>query len=465
MSLLLALLVVLAPLAVGVMLTLIAVGKSVKEIDASVLGYGLILGMLLATVILRAMGAANLTLTSSGFLLVSLVTLLFVGLFCKRRLIPPTRHVKQEAVTNNIPLNLSLYQKLVFLLMVALVAAHIIVPAVEASYRPLYPWDAAMHWATKSKVWFENQSLLPFVSNSDWLLLPTDRVAYTDHHANYPPTMPLLQVWICLAIGVWSSSAIAAPWFFFLVALALVFYGQAINLGVSRLCAICFTYFLVSLPMIGTHAALAGYSDFPLGVVVLAALAMLVEAEKKKTTGRLALAVVLAISATQIKNEGFFWALSLVPCALLLFCEQRLAIMLSLGAGLLALTMLFLIPTDFVIAGHSLETLRISFNPQALVAVFAQFTETDSWHHMPVLVLGAFILSVPYLKRDRTLLALLAAMASALFLYLLLFSLTKFSLGALRKTDSVRILLHLAPALMFFAMLVYKRLSDSLRSC
>ncbi|MEM1145211.1 MAG: hypothetical protein AAGI88_21745, partial [Pseudomonadota bacterium] len=391
------------------------------------------------------------------------VTLLAVGAFYRRGLTSQRSHAKQESGSNDIPLNTSLFPKLVFFLMAALIAAHILVPAVEASYRPLYPWDAAMHWATKSKVWFETQSLQPFVSNSDWLRLPPDGIAYTDHHAKYPPTMPLLQVWICLAIGVWNSSAIAAPWLLFLLALSLVFYGQAVNLGVSRLCAICFTYFLVSLPLIGTHTALAGYADFPLGVVVLAALAMLVEAEQQKSPARLAIAAVLTIAATQIKNEGFFWALSLVPCALFLYCRIRVATMLSLGAGLLALGTFFLIPTDFMIAGHSLETLKISFKPQALIAVFTQFTETDSWHLMPVLILGAFVFSIQHLAKDTTLRAFLSALVAAFILYLLLFSLTKFSLGAVRKTASLRILLHLTPALMFFAMLVYQRVSNPLR--
>ncbi|MEM6303024.1 MAG: hypothetical protein AAF749_14865, partial [Pseudomonadota bacterium] len=220
MALLVSSLVLLTPLGAGVVLMLIAVNKSVKQIDASVLGYGIILGMLLATAVLRGMGVAKLALTSSGFLLASFVILLAVGAFYVTGLTPQTSHAEQESGSKDIPLNASLFPKLVFLLMAALIAAHILVPAVEASYRPLYPWDAAMHWATKSKVWFETQSLKPFVSNSDWLRLPPDGIAYTDHHAKYPPTMPLLQVWICLAIGVWNSSAIAAPWLLFLLALS-----------------------------------------------------------------------------------------------------------------------------------------------------------------------------------------------------------------------------------------------------
>ncbi|MEO0435458.1 MAG: hypothetical protein AAF098_00980 [Pseudomonadota bacterium] len=462
MSLLSSFLILLAPLGAGLLLTLVATNKSVKETDASLLGYGLLVGMLLATAILRGFGAANLALTSSAFLLAAFLLLLATGAVYKLRSAQHASYSKQETSANTSLLSQSLYARFVFLLMLALIAAHIAVPALEASYRPLYPWDAAMHWATKSKVWFETRSLVPFVSNSDWLLLPSDRISYTDHHANYPPTMPLLQVWVCLAVGAWNSSAISAPWMMFLVALSLVFYGQAVNLGVSRLCAICFTYLMVSLPMIGTHTALAGYADFPLGVVVLAALALLVEAEQKSSQGRLVLAIVLAVWATQIKNEGFFWALSLLPCALFLYCQIKVATALTVAAGLLALLMFFLIPTDLVIAGHSLESLKISFNGEALAAVFTQFTETDSWHLMPVLLLGAFILCANYVVRDKTLMAFLAALVAALILYLLLFSVTKFSFGALRKTASLRIFLHLTPALMFFAMLVYQQVSDSL---
>ena len=69
--------------------------------------------------------------------------------------------------------------------------------AAEIMWRPLYPWDAWGQWATKARVWFELGRIVPFVRADVWLSAAT--AAYFDASPDNPSTVPLLQVWICVA--------------------------------------------------------------------------------------------------------------------------------------------------------------------------------------------------------------------------------------------------------------------------
>ncbi len=82
-----------------------------------------------------------------------------------------------------------------------------------------------MHWATKARVWFEYNRIVPFVTKDAWLEMGGAGV-FTDRHPDYPVTVPLLQVWMNLALGHWDESLMNLPWLLCLIALGSAFYGQ-----------------------------------------------------------------------------------------------------------------------------------------------------------------------------------------------------------------------------------------------
>ncbi len=86
---------------------------------------------------------------------------------------------------------LSAQQKVLLVLLVLLIVLRLVTLGLELVWRPLFPWDATMHWATKARVWFDSQSLVPFVENGQWLELGGAGV-FTDHHPGYPVTTPLV---------------------------------------------------------------------------------------------------------------------------------------------------------------------------------------------------------------------------------------------------------------------------------
>ncbi len=135
--------------------------------------------------------------------------------------------------------------------------------AAEVAWRPLYPWDAWVQWATKARVWYELGHLAPFVRADVWLA--GGNGAYFDASPNYPATVPLLQVWTCVALGRWDDSAMNWPWLAILVALVAAMYGALRGEGVAPLLALFGAYLLASLPLVDVHVALAGYADLPMG--------------------------------------------------------------------------------------------------------------------------------------------------------------------------------------------------------
>jgi hypothetical protein len=136
----------------------------------------------------------------------------------------------------------TLHQAL-FIGLALLIVLRITTLGLEIIWRPLFPWDATMHWATKTRVWFEFKDIVPFVDNFEWLR-SGDEAVFTDRHPHYPQAIPLLQVWMNLALGRWDESLMNLPWLLCLVALGSAFFGMLRFSVVHRLLAMFGTYLL-----------------------------------------------------------------------------------------------------------------------------------------------------------------------------------------------------------------------------
>lgn len=177
----------------------------------------------------------------------------------------------------------------------------------EALLRPTFPWDAWAAWQVKSKAWFLADRALPFVAPADWLLA-TDPQVRTLPSWRYPDFLTWLQLWYASAAGGWIEPAVNLAWSGALSALALAAYGQSRRLGVPVWLAVALVWALVSLPLVETHVALAGYADLWLmamfGVAAFAGLHW--ARTRDRADGLLALAATLCLPL--IKLEGAVWA-------------------------------------------------------------------------------------------------------------------------------------------------------------
>ena len=417
---------------------------------ALVWGNGLLAGLLLIPLIMRLLDAlgAPLTFGATAFFAVTLIViaLMLHGYGGYER-----RNIKlSESDFAMLPVA----YKLLFMLLFTLIAIRLGTLGLELLWRPLFPWDATMHWATKSRVWFDQAALVPFVENDLWLEMRGNGV-FTDHHPAYPITTPLLQVWMTSALGRWDDSLMNLPWLLCLAALGTVFYGQARASGAGPIIAIVFTYLLLTMPLINTHVALAGYADIFLGACYATALMAFHNWSVRRQSWQAALAIFFGLSCTLIKNEGFFWLLTLVPALVVVLIPWRKALMLLIVALTILVGVLMLLPPDANIAGHSLNQLKFQYRPKALGSIASLFWVHDSWHLFAYLLIPAFFLGFMMPGSNRSAyLGISTALACSLLLFLILFTFTGYAGGAVRFTAVGRISLQIVPGLMFLAMLL-----------
>ena len=208
MEFLLIALALLLPSVLGISLVNLLLPAGVPARIPVVAGYGILLGLVLVPLLMRFL---NLVGAGAGFPVTAALCVLLTALAVFFHVRRGQADVPAPAANGAVFANLSRPEQALYLLFAVLLVSHVILPAVELMGRPLYPFDATMHWATKARVWFEQGELVPFVDNTAWLKMGGDGV-YTDHHAVYPVTTPLLQVWMTSAIGRWDESVMNLPW-------------------------------------------------------------------------------------------------------------------------------------------------------------------------------------------------------------------------------------------------------------
>lgn len=421
---------------------------------ALVCGNGLLAGLLVIPMLMRlldVMGAPlnfGTTASSAGGLILLAA---LAHLYWQRK---PTGRALQKSAWYNLPQS----QKILVAFIASLLAVRLTTLGLELLWRPLFPWDATMHWATKARVWFDAGSIVPFVENQEWLELSGGGV-FTDHHPDYPITTPLLQVWMNSALGRWDESLMNLPWLLCLLALGFAFYGQARASGAGLVVALVFSYFLLSMPLINTHVALAGYADLFLGACYCAALMAFHNWSVHRQHWQAGMAVFFALSCTLIKNEGFYWLLTFIPATVVVIMPVRKAALMLACLLLAAICLLALLPPDLAIAGHSLNRLKLYYRPEALAGIGNLLWVHDNWHlffYLLMLVMPAGLIRSG--SRANNYLGIMTALASAVGLFLILFLFTGYAGGAVRFTAVGRIGLQLMPGLVFLALLLSSEL-------
>jgi hypothetical protein len=423
---------------------------------ALMLGYGYLLGSIGFTVLMRAVDALGLPLSFANLALAGAAAVL-LGLFVNLRAGPGAaiRGGQAGPALGDLPA----WQKVLFVGLLALIAVRLGGLALEVLWRPLFPWDASMHWATKAKVWLEAGEIAPFVDYDRWLE-STERV-YTDRHPGYPVTVPLLQLWVNTALGRWDDSLMNLPWVLCAAALGLAFFGQARLAGGGPLLALVFVYFLLSMPMLNTQVALAGYADPFIGACYGAAVMAFYQWTRAGDRGQGILALAMTLSCPLIKNEGLFWAATLALGWLAVVLPPRRLAVAALVGVLLAPLALLLVPDDLRIAGNTLEGLGgLRFRAEAMLPILKSLFVLDSWHLLWYLIAALIPLGLAVLRPWRgSYLGIGVALGTAFALFLTLFIFTAYAGTTAGFTSVSRINLHLAPAFVFLAALLARDLA------
>jgi len=303
------------------------------------LGYGYFIGVLALTLWMRALSAADIGFgrISTGAPLLFALAALFAWTARRDRI---SVAAIRNATSALVRPPLSWWQQWAWRVLLAWLGLRFASLAAEIMWRPLYPWDAWTQWATKARVWYELGHIVPFVHADAWL--SGAAAAYFDASPDSPSTVPLLQVWSCVALGRWDDSAMNWPWVCMLLALTLAVYGSLRSAGLSLLGALIGAYLVASLPLLDTHAALAGCADLMLAGVYSCAALALHRWVLRRDARDAALALLLALACPLVEISGVVWALTLIPGGVVARFPRRGPKLVAFGFGVAALVVLVL---------------------------------------------------------------------------------------------------------------------------
>ena len=414
-------------------------------------GFGYVMGAVLLTLWMRALSVLGVAFgrMSIGLPLAAVAVGAFYHALRSRRLsIADAKSALASLVRPALPSA----QRMVWIALLAWLALRFGLLAAEVAWRPLYPWDAWVQWATKARVWYELGRIVPFVPADAWLAGAPG--AYFDASPNYPATVPLLQVWTCVALGRWDDSAMNWPWLVMLVSLSVAIYGVLRDEGVAPLVALVGAYFVASLPLVDVHVALAGYADLPMGAVyALAALSTYRWCLRRDPRDGV-IALFLAASCPLIKNPGWVWALTLAPGVVIALMPRRGVRVVAIGFALVALVALLLARTEPVVLGYRLH-LDFSYGWAQLIKAYFLM---GNWN---LLFYGAIVIFMLGARRliEPPLAPLAAITVAGLAFLLFVFAFTQAALWLADLTTANRATLHLAPLLVTLGVLTWHRLA------
>ncbi len=436
-----------------------------------VLGYGYLLGMTGSAGLLWLQGVVGWPLGSRILLLVS-------GLLLVAALLLLGQRKNLGIVMVRVNGQLNFWRGLAFGLILLWVIARFVGLALEVWWQPLFPWDAWTTWGARAKVWSELQTLAPFVSPEAWMEDRTGTL-YTIEAWDYPATISLIAAWPTLALGIWNETAANIPWLGVALALGLGFYGQARIWGASSLTAMVFVWMLLSIPLLNTQVALAGYADLwlatALGLAMMAFLQWLRSGDPRQAF----LTILSILVCVSMKREGLVWALLFIPS--LIAAKLSKFVLFILAGLLMALGIILWVKGGIAFELPGLGAIRLLPNVLQLPfidefklgyhaiwePVFRHYFSYSNWHlfiYLLVFSLGVAVVAI-FLNSQRGWQkgGLVWALSSLAAIYFLFFW-TDAYLWAMKGTSINRILLHFVPALLFWIMAVWLEFVRTLES-
>jgi hypothetical protein len=416
---------------------------------AWIAGAGYLLGAFLLTAWMRVLSRAGVPFGLAAVAIPIVVASLAAIAFTWRRDRVEPRTWPSRLLRAIDARDLPRWQRIAWLALLAWLALRFALLGLEVLSRPLYPWDAWTQWATKSRVWYELGHIAPFARVTEWYA--ANGTLYFDASPEYPPTLPLLQVFTCLALGRWDDVLMNAPWWLMAVALAFAAYGGLRLLDGSQPAAIAGTFLAASLPLANVHVALAGYADLPLAACYAAAVLALTRWSRERGKRNLAVAFLLAIACTQIKNPGWFWAATLVPAALVVVLPRQGMRLSLIAFGVVAFAIAAMARMKLTLFNYRLD---LDFDPPWR-DLFESYFLFGNWNLLWFGVVAAAALAWKDLFSRSLVPMTMAVIGGILFLFFV-FAFTNASEFIADQTTVNRATLHLAPLMACYLTLAFE---------
>jgi hypothetical protein len=339
-------------------------------------------------------------------------------------------------------------------MLVAWLIARAVLLGIEIGLRPLFPWDAWIQWATKARVWYALGRMAPFARADTWFA--ANGAVFFDASPEYPPTVPLLQVWSCIALGRWDDALMNWPWLATGIALTLAVYGGLRRLNLGPAPAIIAAACVATLPMVDVHVALAGYADLPMAAYhTVTVLALLAWTRVRRWRNAL-VTLLFAIACTQVKQPGFVWAATLLPGIVATWFPRDAVRIIGAGFAAVLLVLAVLAQTSPVIFNYRLH---LDFD-LAWSALGRAWFLLGNWHLLFYGVVVAAILAGRRLL-DPQLLPVTGIVVAGLLFLGVVFGFTSASAWVLDQTTVNRATLHLAPLLVVYMVVAFSAFADA----
>jgi len=434
---------------------LLALRDARRPLDAPgeiawIAGAGYLAGAFLLTLWMRALSLVGLrfsALSIAAPLALATAAFLFVAWNRHGAMLPAAARSALGALFT--PPALAGAARIAWRLLLAWLALRYLLLGLQVAWQPLYPWDAWIQWATKARVWYEQGGIVPFARSDAWFA--AGGAAWFDASPEYPPTMPLLQVWTCVALGRWDDALMNWPWWQFSVALTLAIYGALRALDVAALPALASAFIVATLPLANVHVALAGYADLPMAAYYTGAALAFLRWSVTRDAREAGLALLLAVACTQIKLPGLAWALTLVPGVVVVLLPRQGLKLAAIGFGVALFLFAVLARTHPVIFNYRLH---LDFDP-AWHALGETHFLLSNWH---LLWYGAIVAALlAWRQLASPALAPLTAVVAAGALFLaVVFGFTNARNWVTDQTTVNRATLHFAPLAAVFAVLAFR---------
>lgn len=429
------------------------------------LGYGFFIGY--AVLFVAILGSHRLTGGVSWPALMAFLSLFALGGAVAARL-----GRNPGVFAPSLPAGTMPVAKPVLAVAIALLAVHLVFIAVEIFTQPLYPWDAWLVWIYRAKAWYLSGAMTDMVSANEWAGAHTANV-YTTHAWQYPLFASVVPYWAALSLGRWSETLINLPVLFAGLAMGMALYGQCREQGLGVPASLVACYIFYSIPIIGTHLALAGYADIWMagfaGLGLVAVMRGVGPGNGARPVLQTMLGLLMILFSAWVKNEGVVWLLAAAAMIVLATCRARVPVMIFAGVivlVLLAHTMdvshldLPLIGKLGVVDGRLVIPFIGSFRLEAhdvFRVYWDNFFRMGSWNLFWLAVAGGLVAGIlslrwsPGHRARRTALSLILVFLAVQWF---IFGFTDQGLWASKYTAINRLPIHFVPALLFAVMMI-----------
>lgn len=418
------------------------------------MGHGYLAGLFITTVIIRLWNLAGIPLHFWG-LTTTVLVLAVCGLFAIR-FKRPCVAIAQRSHT------LKQWEIAVITALLVLIAYRYITIAQEIALRPLFPWDAWSQWAPKAIVWYNNKEVTPFVDLGPWLA-QKDAAYHYINTWNYPLTVPLIQLWGMLGAGTSDHTLIYLPWLLVILSLGLAVYGHLRLSGPCILKATLACYFLLNMPYINVHTALAGYADIWLATAFGLATFALHEWKETRQWSYGILSVFFAIACIQLKGPGIILGVVVISVISIYLIKFSFKTYMGLGLALIgafAYALVNGIQIDIPLLGTlaltkelvqlpHLGTFAITYHPVHAVFLNSLF-DMLNWNMLWYLLALIAVLKIIRVEFSTTPTPLLVSILFVMLLYAFVFSFTGNYVYAEIGTLQNRVLIYLMPSVVFY---------------